>query len=102
MSAFEALMWRAEADPRLRSTICALELLDRAPDWQRFVAAGEWATRMVPRFRQKVVVPALGSGSPCWGHDPAFDLPSPLRRMRVPEPAPSRDPTPAPGPMSVV
>jgi hypothetical protein len=44
MSAFEALMWRAEADPRLRSTICGLELLDCVPDWQRFVAAGEWAT----------------------------------------------------------
>ena len=63
MNAFEALMWRAEADPRLRSTICGLELLDCVPDWQRFVAAGEWATRMVPRFRQKVVEPAFGFGS---------------------------------------
>ena len=32
MKAFEALMWRAETDPRLRSTICGLELLDRVPD----------------------------------------------------------------------
>ena len=91
MSAFEALMWRAEADPRLRSTICALELLDRAPDWQRFVAAGEWATRMVPRFRQKVVVPALGFGNPCWVNDPDFDLHYHLRRMRLPEPASFRE-----------
>ena len=29
MNGLEALMWRAEADPRLRSTICALEELER-------------------------------------------------------------------------
>ena len=45
MNALEALMWRAEADPRLRSTICALEMLDCAPDWERFLAAHEWGTR---------------------------------------------------------
>src|SRR6187200_1940404 len=54
MNALEALMWRGEADPRLRSTICSFGVLDCAPDWQRFLAACEWGTRMVPRFRQKV------------------------------------------------
>ena len=66
----EALMWRAESDPRMRSTICSLALLDRAPEWERFVAACEWGTRMAPRFRQKVVEPAFGLGTPCWVNDP--------------------------------
>jgi len=87
MNALESLMWRAESDPRLRSTICGLELLDRAPDWERFEKACEWATRMVPRFRQKVVEPMLGLGNPCWVNDPDFDLHYHVRRIRLPEPA---------------
>jgi WS/DGAT/MGAT family acyltransferase len=85
MNALEALMWRAEADPRLRSTICALELLDRPPAWERFVAACDWATRMAPRFRQKVVEPMLGLGNPTWVVDPDFDLHYHVRRVRLPE-----------------
>ena len=87
MNAFEALMWRVETDPRLRSTICGLELLDRVPEWARFEKACEWATRMVPRFRQKVVEPALGLGNPRWVNDPDFDLHYHVRRIRLPEPA---------------
>ena len=49
--------FRAEADPRLRSTIPSFEVLDCVPEWERFLAACEWGTRMVPRFRQKVVEP---------------------------------------------
>ena len=56
-------MWRAEAaDPRLRVNVSLLELLDPAPDWDRLFAAHEWASRMVPRMRQRVVEPASGSG----------------------------------------
>ena len=85
MNPLEALMWRAEADPRLRSTICAIELLDTTPDWERFVAAHDWATRLVPRFRERVVEPLLGLGTPCWSVDPEFDLHYHVRRMRLPE-----------------
>ena len=31
MSDFEALMWRLEVDPRLRSTVVAVDVLDRTP-----------------------------------------------------------------------
>jgi WS/DGAT/MGAT family acyltransferase len=86
MNPLESLMWRAEVDPRLRSTFCALELLDSTPEWSRFEKACEWATRMVPRFRQKVVEPALGLGAPCWVNDPDFDLHYHVRRIRLPEP----------------
>ena len=83
MNALEALMWRGEADPRLRSTICSFGVLDCAPDWQRFLAACEWGTRMVPRFRQKVVEPAFGLGNPVWVNDPDFDLHYHVRRQRI-------------------
>ena len=52
MGSLDTLMWRGEADRRLRNPICAVELLDRVPDWDRLAAAHDWATRMVPRFRQ--------------------------------------------------
>jgi diacylglycerol O-acyltransferase / wax synthase len=85
MNGVEALMWRAEADPRLRSTICGLEELDTTPDWDRFLAAHEWGTRLVPRFRQRVVEPALGMGVPAWVVDPDFDLHYHVRRVRLPD-----------------
>jgi len=85
MNALETLMWRVELDPRLRSTITGIEILDCTPDWERFLAAAEWGTRMAPRFRQKVVEPALGIGNPCWVNDPDFDLHYHVRRMRLPE-----------------
>lgn len=73
-SAMEAVMWRAEADPTLSSTVVAVEELDRAPDWNRFVATHEWGSRMVPRFRQRVEEAPLGIGYPTWVTDPGFDL----------------------------
>jgi WS/DGAT/MGAT family acyltransferase len=83
MNGIEALMWRAESDPRMRSTICSLAILDRMPDWERFVAACDWGSRMAPRFRQKVVEPAFGIGTPCWVNDPDFDLHYHVRRTRI-------------------
>ncbi|WP_354699384.1 Putative diacylglycerol O-acyltransferase [Paraconexibacter sp. AEG42_29] len=84
MNGLEALMWRAEGDPRLRSTISSLELLDCTPDWDRFLAAHDWATRLVPRFRQRVVEPALGVGVPSWVVDRNFDLHYHVRRVGLP------------------
>jgi WS/DGAT/MGAT family acyltransferase len=84
MNAVEALMWRAEEDPRLRSTICGVEELDSAPDWDRFLAAHDWGTRLVPRFRQRVVEPLGGIGAPAWVTDPDFDLHYHVRRVRLP------------------
>ena len=85
MNALEALMWRAEEDPRLRSTVCGLEELDCVPDWDRFLAAHDWGTRLVPRFRQRVVEPLGGIGAPAWVTDPDFDLHYHVRRVRLPE-----------------
>src|SRR4029453_16055890 len=81
-----ALMWRVEADPRLRSTMTAVYLLDRPPDWDRFLAAHEWATRLIPRIRMRVLDPPFALGMPTWVVDDQFDLSFHVRRVRLPEP----------------
>ena len=84
LNPLETLMWRVEADPRLRSPMILIELLDQTPEWARLRAACEWGTRMAPRFRQKVLEPALGLGTPTWVTDPDFDLDYHVRRVSMP------------------
>ncbi|WP_026910575.1 wax ester/triacylglycerol synthase domain-containing protein [Patulibacter minatonensis] len=82
-NAIEAVMWKAEADPALSSTIMAVEELDRAPEWERFSAAHDWGSRMVPRFRQRVVDGPLGY--PAWVDDRDFDLRHHVFRAEMPD-----------------
>jgi diacylglycerol O-acyltransferase / wax synthase len=85
------LMHRGEANPRTRSGIMALELLDSTPDWDRFRARFENASRRVLRLRQKVVVPTLPTASPRWVVDPDFNLDFHVRRVRVSGPGTLRE-----------
>lgn len=91
LSAFDLLMHRGEASPRTRSGIMALEILDATPDWERFRALFENASRKVLRLRQKVVVPTLPTAPARWVVDPDFNLDFHVRRVRVPEPGTLRD-----------
>jgi hypothetical protein len=68
-----------------------IEYLERSPDLDRFTETFEQASRTVARLRQKVVVPALPSRSPCWVVDPDFDLSYHLRRLRLREGARHRE-----------
>ncbi|OBF17604.1 wax ester/triacylglycerol synthase family O-acyltransferase [Mycobacterium kubicae] len=77
------LMHRGEANPRTRSGIMALEVLDSTPDWDRFRTRFENASRRVLRLRQKVVVPTLPTAAPRWVVDPDFNLDFHVRRLRV-------------------
>src|ERR1700758_4608900 len=77
------LMHRGEANPRTRSGIMALELLDTTPDWERFRTRFENASRRVLRLRQKVVVPTFPTAAPRWVVDPDFNLDFHVRRLRV-------------------
>jgi WS/DGAT/MGAT family acyltransferase len=86
MNPLEALMWRMESDPKLRSPVTAVYLLDQAPDWDRLMAALEWGTRIVPRARMHAVEPPLGLAEPVWAVDPRFDLGYHARRVQVPAP----------------
>lgn len=81
------LMWRCEQDPALRPALVGVMLLDRAPDPQRFRAGHEWATRMVPRLRDRLVAPLLTPTMPIWSPDPEFDLTRHVRRAALPKPA---------------
>jgi len=84
MNEAEALMWRSENHPRLSSTICSLMLFDTSPDWDRFLAAHEWATELVPRCRQRVMDPLLPVGPPAWVPDESFQLDYHVRRTHLP------------------
>ncbi|MCW2722026.1 MAG: haloacid dehalogenase [Pseudonocardia sp.] len=91
MNPLETAMWRGEtADPRLRSNVTLLEMLDHAPDWARMRAAHEWASRMVPRMRQRVLDPALGVGVPTWVTVDELDLDQHLARVHLPAPGSMR------------
>jgi WS/DGAT/MGAT family acyltransferase len=87
MDPFETVMWRSEADPRLRSTVAIVEILDQAPDADRLLRAHDWASRIVPRFRQRVVEPPLNLGAPTWVTDGELDFSYHLRHMHLPGPA---------------
>src|SRR5271156_851671 len=80
------LLHRGEANPRTRSGIMALEILDTTPDWDRFRTRFENASRRALRLRQKVVVPTFPTAAPRWVVDPDFNLDYHVRRMRVSEP----------------
>ncbi len=85
------LMHRGEANPRTRSGIMALELLDTTPDWERFRTRFENASRKLLRLRQKVVVPTLPTAAPRWVVDPDFNLDFHVRRVRVSGPGTLRE-----------
>jgi WS/DGAT/MGAT family acyltransferase len=91
LSAFDQLLHRGEANPRTRSGIMGVELLDSTPDWDRFRAQFDHASRNVLRLRQKVVMPTLPTAAPRWVVDPDFNLDYHVRRVRVPAPGTLRE-----------
>ena len=80
----DAFSWYMESDPALRSTVVAVAVLDRSPDWQHFRRRVDRMTRLVPRLRQRVIEPPLRLGPPMWVVDPDFDLDWHLRQVRLP------------------
>lgn len=84
MSNMDAMMWRMEKDPMLRSTICALFVFDSTPDRDAVTAKIDRATRLVPRLRQRVVGNPMSLVPPRWEVDPYFDLHFHLRWVKAP------------------
>ncbi len=80
------LMWRCDQDPTLRPALVLVILLDRAPDPDRFRSGHDWATRMIPRLRERLVAPLLTPTMPIWTPDPDFDLTRHLRSAALPRP----------------
>ncbi|MEU3623209.1 hypothetical protein BS329_16975 [Amycolatopsis coloradensis] len=87
MNGLDTVMWRAEVDPLLRSTVMAVYTLDRVPPWADVVAEHERIVGLVPRLAQRVSETRLGVGNPGWRHDTKLDLDYHVRRVRLPEPA---------------
>ncbi|MBW4717310.1 wax ester/triacylglycerol synthase domain-containing protein [Saccharothrix obliqua] len=90
MNALETLFWRAENHPGMRSNMLGVFVLDRCPDWGRFVDRHEWSTRIAPRLRHRALEPPLRLGRPFWVVDRTFDVRNHVRRVRLPEPGTTR------------
>ena len=83
--------WYAD-QPRQRTTMAMLLLLDRRPDARRLRAATRRMVDAVPRLRQRVVDAPFGLALPRWEDDPTFDLDFHVRRYALAdEPGPSTD-----------
>lgn len=85
MRSTDAFTWGMESDPALRSTIVALALLDRCPDWQDVVNRFDRVSRRLPIFRQRVVE-SPAPAPPRWENYPDFDLAYHMRRLTAPAP----------------
>jgi diacylglycerol O-acyltransferase / wax synthase len=82
----DAFSWYMEKDPLLRSTVVCVLLLDGSPDWDRLPERIERATRLVPGFRHRVVLPPLRLSTPRWVVDPDFDISWHVRRFEAAPP----------------
>jgi WS/DGAT/MGAT family acyltransferase len=69
--------------PRQRTTMSMLLLLDRRPHSERLRAAVWRAVAAVPRLRQRVVDAPFDLARPRWEDDPTFDLDFHVRRYAV-------------------
>jgi diacylglycerol O-acyltransferase / wax synthase len=85
MNPTDATLWEIERDPMLRTTIVAVGVLDRAPDWPALQAVVARAISVVPRMRQRVEESRFGLGTPQWV-DAEVDLSHHLRRIAAPGP----------------
>lgn len=82
----DSVLWSIERDPVLRTTIVAVSMLDRSPNWKRLRRRMEEACVQVPRLRQKVASTPLRVGPPRWEDDEFFDVDYHLRRVVCPAP----------------
>ncbi|MCY7300936.1 MAG: WS/DGAT domain-containing protein [Ilumatobacteraceae bacterium] len=82
----DSVLWSIERDPVLRTTIVAVSMLDRSPNWKRLRRRMDEACVQVPRLRQKVVSAPMRVGPPRWEDDEFFDVDYHLRRVVCPAP----------------
>lgn len=78
----DAFTWAMESDPRLRSTVVTVVLLDRCPDWEQIRERFDLISRELPMFRQRVVQ-SPPPAPPRWEYDADFDLDYHMRRLAV-------------------
>jgi diacylglycerol O-acyltransferase / wax synthase len=79
----DAFTWAMESDPRLRSTVVTVVLLERSPDWDEVRERLDLISRKLPMFRQRVVA-SQPPAPPRWEYDADFDLDYHIRRAAAP------------------
>jgi diacylglycerol O-acyltransferase / wax synthase len=82
LSAEDLSFWYAD-QPRQRTTMAMLMLLDRRPEPERLRAAAARMAEAVPRLRQRVADAPLDLARPRWEADPTFDLEFHVRRYSL-------------------
>ena len=85
MSQTDAFTWAMESDPRLRSTVVTVILLEKSPDWDVVRDRFEALSRNLPIWRQRVVESPPPT-PPRWENAPDFDFDFHLRKVSAPEP----------------
>ena len=85
MSQTDAFTWAMESDPRLRSTVVTVIMLDRSPDWDVVRERFEALSGNLPIWRQRVVE-SPPPAPPRWEDAPDFDIAFHMRRVSATEP----------------
>lgn len=81
----DAFTWAMESDPRLRSTVVTVIMLDECPDWGEVRNRLDLLSRTLPMFRQRVVE-SPPPAPPRWEHAPDFDVDYHIRRVSAAAP----------------
>ena len=81
----DAFTWAMESDPRLRSTVVTVIMLDRSPDWEEVRNRFSLISHKVPMLRQRVV-PSPPPAPPRWEYAPDFDVDFHMRRVTATAP----------------
>jgi diacylglycerol O-acyltransferase / wax synthase len=77
----------AQEDESSHMHVGALLIFDgEAPDYDELADQIRGRLHLVPRYRQKLVVPPLETGRPLWADDPSFNLEYHLRHTALPQP----------------
>ncbi len=82
LSGEDLAFWYGD-QPRQRTTMAMLLLLDRRPHSKQLRAAAWRAIEAVPRLRQRVVDAPFDLARPRWQDDPTFDLDFHIRRYAL-------------------
>ncbi len=86
LAATDAMFLKGDSNPRTRGTGHFVYVLDKVPEWDRFVQVWERASRILPPLHKRVVRTTIPGRLPMWRDDPDFDLRFHVRRLSVPSP----------------
>jgi diacylglycerol O-acyltransferase / wax synthase len=86
ISATDSIFLRGESELKTRQTGHSIYLLDSIPQWDRFIAVWERASRLLPPLHHRVVHPPGPGSLPQWQFDPDLDLRFHVRRLALPAP----------------